>query len=34
VGKTIDGNAVLLLGDGADTVLDYFRGTGPKPPSP
>jgi LCP family protein required for cell wall assembly len=33
VGKTIDGNAVLLLGDGADTVLNYFRGTGPKPPS-
>jgi anionic cell wall polymer biosynthesis LytR-Cps2A-Psr (LCP) family protein len=31
VGKTIDGNAVLLLGDGADAVLNYFRGTGPAP---
>jgi len=31
VGTTIDGNAVLLLGDGAETVLAYFRGTGPAP---
>jgi len=31
VGKTIDGNAVLLLGDGAETVLAYFRGEGPAP---
>jgi LCP family protein required for cell wall assembly len=34
VGETIDGNAVLLLGDGADTVLAYFRGDGPPPPPP
>jgi LCP family protein required for cell wall assembly len=33
VGKTIDGNAVLLLGDGAETVLAYFRGDGPPPPA-
>lgn len=32
VGKTIDGNAVLLLGDAAETVLAYFRGDGPAPP--
>ncbi|MDO8364960.1 MAG: LCP family protein [Actinomycetota bacterium] len=31
VGETIDGAAVLRLGDGAETVLAYFRGTGPKP---
>ena len=31
VGKTIDGNAVLILDNGADTVLDYFRGIGPAP---
>ena len=31
VGKTIDGNAVLLLDNGADTVLNYFRGIGPAP---
>ncbi|MGB8858616.1 MAG: LCP family protein [Ilumatobacteraceae bacterium] len=31
VGETIDGNAVLKLGDGADTVLAYFRGEGPAP---
>ena len=30
-GKTIDGNAVLLLGDGSDAVLAYFRGDGPAP---
>lgn len=30
-GKTIDGNAVLLLGDGSDAVLAYFRGEGPAP---
>ncbi len=30
-GDTIDGNAVLLLGDGADAVLAYFRGDGPAP---
>lgn len=33
VGTTIDGNAVLLLGDGAETVLAYFRGQGPPPPA-
>lgn len=31
VGETIDGNAVLKLGDGAETVLAYFRGDGPAP---
>ena len=31
VGKTISGNAVLLLGDGSDAVLAYFRGEGPAP---
>lgn len=31
VPKTVDGNAVLLLGDGADPVLAYFRGDGPAP---
>ncbi len=31
VGKTIGGNAVLLLGDGSDAVLAYFRGEGPAP---
>ncbi|MDP9464107.1 MAG: LCP family protein [Actinomycetota bacterium] len=30
-GETIGGNAVLLLGDGADVVLAYFRGDGPAP---
>jgi LCP family protein required for cell wall assembly len=29
--KTIGGAAVLLLGDGADAVLNFFRGTGPAP---
>jgi LCP family protein required for cell wall assembly len=30
-GKTISGNAVLLLGDGSDAVLAFFRGQGPAP---
>ncbi len=30
-GKTIGGNAVLLLGDGSDAVLAFFRGQGPAP---
>jgi LCP family protein required for cell wall assembly len=30
-GKTIGGNAVLLLSAGADGVLSYFRGDGPPP---
>jgi LCP family protein required for cell wall assembly len=30
-GKTISGNSVLLLGDGSDAVLAYFRGQGPAP---
>jgi LCP family protein required for cell wall assembly len=30
-GKSIGGNAVLLLGDGSDAVLAYFRGEGPAP---
>jgi LCP family protein required for cell wall assembly len=33
VGETIDGNAVLLLGDGAEAVLSYFRGDEPPPPA-
>ncbi|MDO8390868.1 MAG: LCP family protein [Actinomycetota bacterium] len=31
VPRTIDGAAVLSLGDGADAVLAFFRGTGPAP---
>jgi LCP family protein required for cell wall assembly len=34
VGRTIDGNAVLLLGDGADVVLDWFRGVSTTAPPP
>ena len=30
-GDTIDGNAILRLGDGAEPILDYFRGLGPAP---
>jgi anionic cell wall polymer biosynthesis LytR-Cps2A-Psr (LCP) family protein len=30
-GDEVDGNAILRLGDGADLVLDYFRGVGPAP---
>ncbi|MEP7201947.1 MAG: LCP family protein [Ilumatobacteraceae bacterium] len=30
-GKNIGGNAVLLLGDGSEAVLAYFRGQGPAP---
>jgi LCP family protein required for cell wall assembly len=30
-GKTIGGNAVLLLADGSEAVLAYFRGEGPAP---
>jgi LCP family protein required for cell wall assembly len=30
-GTTIDGKSVLLLGDGSDAVLAYFRGDGPAP---
>lgn len=30
-GKNINGNSVLLLGDGSDAVLAYFRGEGPAP---
>ncbi|HSB86939.1 MAG TPA: LCP family protein, partial [Ilumatobacteraceae bacterium] len=30
-GKNISGNSVLLLGDGSDAVLAYFRGEGPAP---
>ncbi|MEO5899120.1 MAG: LCP family protein [Ilumatobacteraceae bacterium] len=32
VGKTIKGNAVLVLGEGAQAVLDYFRGVTDTPP--
>jgi LCP family protein required for cell wall assembly len=32
VGVTRNGNAVLLLDDGAQPILDYFRGIGPPPP--
>jgi len=31
VNDTIDGNAVLRLGDGADALLAYFRGEAPAP---
>lgn len=31
VGKTVGGNAVLLLGEGSDAVLAYFSGEGPAP---
>jgi LCP family protein required for cell wall assembly len=31
-GVTRDGNAVLELGDGAQPILDYFRGIAPAPP--
>jgi LCP family protein required for cell wall assembly len=34
VGVTEDGNAVLVLDDGAQPILDYFRGVGPLPPVP
>lgn len=30
-GETIDGKSVLLLADGSDQVLSYFRGDGPAP---
>lgn len=30
-GTTIDGKSVLVLADGADSVLSYFRGDGPAP---
>lgn len=33
VGKTIKGNAVLLLGPGSQAVLDYFRGVTDVPPA-
>ncbi len=32
VGVDRNGAAVLLLGDGAEPILDYFRGVGPPPP--
>jgi LCP family protein required for cell wall assembly len=32
-GTTIDGNAVLLLDDGAEPILAYFRGEAPAPPT-
>jgi LCP family protein required for cell wall assembly len=32
-GVTRDGNAVLELGDGAQPILDYFRGIAPAPPA-
>lgn len=34
VGKTIDGQAVLILGDGAGAVLGFFQGVAPAPPPP
>lgn len=34
VGVTRNGNAVLDLAEGADVILDYFRGIGPLPPPP
>jgi hypothetical protein len=32
VGTTIDGKSVLLLGNGADALLAFFRGEVPLPP--
>ncbi|MEO1055987.1 MAG: LCP family protein [Actinomycetota bacterium] len=32
-GTTIGGASVLELADGAEVILDYFRGTGPRPPA-
>lgn len=32
VGETINGNAVLELGDGAEPILDFFRGVSSEPP--
>lgn len=32
VGVDRNGNSVLVLGDGAEPILDYFRGIGPLPP--
>ncbi len=34
VGKTINGNAVLLFGDGAQAYIDYFAGVSSTPPVP
>jgi hypothetical protein len=31
VNDVVGGNAVLRLGEGADVLLDYFRGVGPAP---
>lgn len=31
-GTEVDGNSVLELDDGAQAILDYFSGVGPKPP--
>jgi LCP family protein required for cell wall assembly len=31
-GVTKEGNAVLVVGEGAEPILDYFRGVGPPPP--
>ena len=33
-GDTIDGKSILLLGDGSDEVLEFFRGNGPAPIPP
>lgn len=33
-GAEIDGKSVVVLTDGAQGVLDYFRGVGPPPPAP
>lgn len=32
--ETINGDAVLVLANGADALLNFFRGTGPAPPPP
>jgi LCP family protein required for cell wall assembly len=34
VGKTVNGNAVLVFGDGAQAYLDYFAGVSSTPPVP
>jgi LCP family protein required for cell wall assembly len=32
-GATIEGNSVLVLDEGAESILEYFRGVGPPPPT-
>ena len=32
-GDNVDGNSVLRLGDGAEAILEFFRGNTPPPPT-